>query len=86
MPIEVFSPDSISMSYQICNWPQDKVSLKQRESVTFWLPEDILGVWLQGELTWHRGASATDSDLASPRQIVAKDQWHCLRMRLNLIA
>lgn len=50
--------------YRIRNWSQYNAALKQRGSLTFWVDEEVLAVWLNDEKTGNRGASPTYSDLA----------------------
>lgn len=48
--------------YRIRNWSQYNAALKQRGSLTFWVDEEVLAVWLNDEKTGNRGASPTYSD------------------------
>ena len=50
--------------YRIRNWSKYNEALKQRGSLTFWVDEEVLAGWLNGEKTGKRGASPTYSDLA----------------------
>ena len=52
------------MSYRIRNWSEYNAGLKQRGSLTFWLPDDVIDGWLELSLTGCRGASQTYTDLA----------------------
>ena len=50
--------------YRIQNWSKYNAALKQRGSLTFWLDDEVLVLWLNDEKTGKRGASPTYSELA----------------------
>lgn len=50
--------------YRLRNWNHYNRSLQQRGSLTFWVSEDVLKLWLVTEKSGQRGASPQYSDLA----------------------
>jgi hypothetical protein len=50
--------------YRIRNWSEYNAGLKQRGSLTFWVEESVLAVWLVEDLSGKPGASIFYSDLA----------------------
>jgi Transposase DDE domain len=50
--------------YRIRNWSEYNAGLKQRGSLTFWIEESVLDVWIVEDLSGKPGASKLYSDLA----------------------
>ena len=51
-------------NYRVRNWKEYDAALKQRGSITFWVSEEVIEQWLQGQKTGRKGASNYYSDTA----------------------
>ncbi len=55
--------------YRVKNWSQYNAALKNRGSLTFWVEEEVLQRWYNGQKTGKRGADKTYSDLARAKMV-----------------
>ncbi|NJL41223.1 MAG: IS5 family transposase [Leptolyngbyaceae cyanobacterium SM1_4_3] len=58
MPLQTVSKPSD----RIRNWSEYDAALKQRGSLTFWIDEDVIAGWINGQKSGRRGASKYYSD------------------------
>jgi hypothetical protein len=66
----------MKQKYRIRNWPEYNAGLVKRGSLTFWVSEDVLEVWVSHEFTGDPGAPMLYSDIAIETVVTLKSLFH----------
>lgn len=62
--------------YRVRNWREYNAALKQRASLTLWVDEAALSVWLESGRSGQRGASRLYSDCAIECALMVQEVYH----------
>ena len=62
--------------YRLRNWKHYNAALVQRGSLTLWVSDEMLSLWVNQEKTGKRGRSTTYSDLAITCMATLKEVYH----------
>jgi IS5 family transposase len=63
-------------NYRLRNWKQYNKALVQRGSLTLWISDEMLNLWLNQQKTGKRGRSNTYSDIAISCMATLKEVFH----------